>query len=71
MRNIFGVPHIEIFLKNSSEAVPFHIPNCGLSCPLVNFYELYNNVLPTKSFEDECYVKNSKHSNANKNGEYI
>lgn len=62
MRNIDDVPHIEIFIKNSSSptATPLHIPNCGLSCPLADFYVLYKDVLPTESFEDECIV--SEHS---------
>lgn len=60
MRNIDNVPHIEIFLKNSSpEAVPLHIPRCGVPCSLADFYELYRDVLPTESFEKECAVESS------------
>lgn len=73
MRNIDDVPHIEIFIKNSSSstAIPIDIPNCGLSCPLAKFYVLYKDVLPTESFEDECIVKQRKHSGSDKNGEHL
>ncbi|XP_037029689.1 prostatic acid phosphatase-like [Bradysia coprophila] len=68
MRNINNVPHIEIFWKDASAAaVPLRIPNCGLSCPLADFYVLYKNVLPTKSFEEECMVPENERSNAGKN----
>lgn len=63
MRNVNNVPHIEIFLKNpSTPAVPLHIPKCGVSCPLHNFFVLYKDVLPTKSFQDECN-RSSAHNN--------
>lgn len=68
MRNIKDVPHIEIFLKNSSQpAVPLHIPQCGVSCPLADLYNIYKDVLPTKTFEEECIAKTGKHSRSNKN----
>lgn len=69
MRNINDVPHIEILIKNpTTPAMPLHIPNCGLLCPLADFYVLYNDVLPTESFDDECVVKISKDSGTGVNG---
>lgn len=69
MRKIDDVPHIEIFLKNSStSAIPLHIPNCGLSCPLADLFLLYKDFLPTESFENECNVEKSKISSASNNG---
>lgn len=71
MRNVDDVPHIEIFFKNStSAAVPLHIPNCGLSCPLEDLYVLYKDVLPSKSFDDECIVQENKRSSADENGKH-
>ncbi|KAJ6639919.1 Prostatic acid phosphatase [Pseudolycoriella hygida] len=67
MRNIQNVPHVEMFIKNSTTAIPLQIPNCGLSCPLDKLYILYENILPAKSFEDECNVEKGMHSKASEN----
>ncbi len=68
MRNIDNVPHIDIFLKNStSAAVPLHIPHCEVPCPLEDFYVLYSDVLPTQPFEIECAVNENR---AGQNGMY-
>lgn len=47
-------PFVEIYYKNSSrEALHLEIPNCGKSCPLVKFIQLYDDVLPG-DFDVEC-----------------
>lgn len=72
MRIINDVPHVEIFLKNAkADVVQLRIPHCGLSCPLGDFRVLYKSILPTKSFEEECMVKESKRSSADKHGKYL
>lgn len=49
-------PYLQFFYKKSNEPnIPaLNIPKCGAKCPLEKFIELYRNVLPTQSFEEEC-----------------
>lgn len=52
--------YMKIFYKNSTETEnisPLYIPNCGTKCSLANFYELYEEVLPTDSYEEECKLR--------------
>lgn len=52
-------PYVQIFYRNSTKLQnpqALDIPGCGSKCPLTNFYKLYEDVLPTKSFDDECML---------------
>lgn len=52
-----GQSYVELFYKTSkdqNDLKPISIPNCGHSCPLERMYQLYEDVLPTKTFEEEC-----------------
>lgn len=31
-----------------------YIPHCGWQCPIQRLYKLYDNVIPNKSYEEEC-----------------
>ncbi|XP_055307986.1 prostatic acid phosphatase-like [Sitodiplosis mosellana] len=56
-------PYVEIFYKNSSETnIPLllEIPNCGTKCPLDKLYQLYEDILPTQSFEKECELRDGE-----------
>lgn len=33
-----------------------HIPGCGTKCPLASLYQLYEDILPTQSFDEECQL---------------
>lgn len=50
------LPFVQIFYRNSTESnVPaLDIPECGTKCPLSQLYDLYGDILPTKSFDHEC-----------------
>lgn len=55
LRNYNNTPYVQIFYKNSTETpIAMNIPNCGDFCPLEKLLILYNDILPDKSFEDEC-----------------
>lgn len=49
-------PYIQVIYKSSTRqnTDPLEIPNCGSKCPLKKFYELYSDILPSKSFDEEC-----------------
>lgn len=53
-------PYVQLFYKNTSDTslpiqpLSLDIPNCGVKCPLKKLYNLYEDVLPTESFEDAC-----------------
>lgn len=52
-------PYIQILYKKSSKTkklYTFNIPNCGTKCPLNKFYQLYQHILPTQSFDKECQL---------------
>lgn len=56
-------PYLKIFYKNSSEIkniLPLTIPNCGEKCPLDDLNKIYEEVLPTDSFEDECELRDGE-----------
>lgn len=52
-------PYVQIFYKNTTETniPPLDIPGCGKKCPLTELYHLYENVLPNKSYEDDCTLR--------------
>lgn len=54
--------YVQVFYRNSTESdVPaLNIPNCGNKCPLDMWFELYQNILPTQSFEKECELRNGE-----------
>lgn len=54
-----GNYHIEIFYKrhydrDDEPSEPLFIPNCGKKCPLSQFYEIYQDIIPTEDFDTEC-----------------
>lgn len=59
-------PYIQVIYKSSTRknTDPLDIPNCGPKCPLEKFYELYADILPTKSFDEECMVNDVTDSSA-------
>lgn len=40
--------------KKPEETTVLEIPGCGCKCTLEDLYDLYSDILPTKSFEEEC-----------------
>lgn len=50
--------YIQVFYRNSSteDLTPLNIPNCGTKCPLMRFYDLYDEIL-TDDF-NECKLTN-------------
>lgn len=55
-----GIPYIQLFYKkspNNAYIVPLSFPGCGIQCPLANLYQVYEEILPTKSFEEECALR--------------
>lgn len=55
-------PYVQIFYKNSTitEFPPLEIPGCGMKCPLHKLYEIYHDILPTKSFDSECILRDGE-----------
>lgn len=51
--------YVQIFYKNSIDTnIPaLTIPNCGTKCPLDKLYKLYEDILPTRSFNEECKLR--------------
>lgn len=54
-------PYVRIFYKNNTDMnitlQSLNIPKCGVKCPLTRLYSLYEDILPTKSFEDACTLQ--------------
>lgn len=49
--------YIQVFYRNSTEknVAALEIPNCGSpKCPLDKWYTLYRDILPTRSYDEEC-----------------
>lgn len=48
--------YVQIYYKNSTETnIPaMEIPKCGAKCSLKKWYELYEDILPTKTAKEEC-----------------
>lgn len=56
-------PYVQIFYRNSTKLAhmpPLEIPGCGMKCPLTELYKLYYDVLPIKSFEEECALRDGE-----------
>lgn len=62
-----------MFYRNSTDTEPpaLNIPNCGIKCPLDKWYELYENVMPTQSFIEECKLREGEILPPGGNPEYI
>lgn len=47
---------MQFFYRNTKAEIlsPLDIPSCGTKCSLEKFYEAYEHLIPTKSFEEEC-----------------
>lgn len=58
------LPYVQIYYKNSTAAdippIEMEIPSCGKKCPLEKMYEVYQDILPTKSFEEECVLRDGE-----------
>lgn len=49
--------YMRILFRNSSFgaiATPLFIPGCGWQCPIERMYELYEKVLPSRTYAGEC-----------------
>lgn len=62
-------PYVQVIYKSSKRhnTDPLEIPNCGSKCPLDKFYELYGDILPTKSFDEECMLHDGGDTVTHKN----
>lgn len=54
MEPYISMSFIETVGIKTIQPVRMSIPDCGFRCPLKDMYRLFNNILPTRSFEDEC-----------------
>lgn len=47
--------YIQISYKNSTgDPIPMNIPSCGTMCPIDVFCDIYDEIIPTSDFEEEC-----------------
>lgn len=50
--------YFQVFYRNTTaiNVSALEIPNakCGTKCSLYQWYDVYKDILPTKSFEKEC-----------------
>lgn len=55
-------PFVQVFYRNTTETSvsPLNIPDCGTKCPLQRFYELYDDILPKKSIDEECALRDGE-----------
>lgn len=66
-------PYLQIFYKNSTRInniSPLDIPNCGTKCSLANLYKLYEEVLPTQSYDKECELRDGETLSPDESSEY-
>lgn len=56
---------MQILLRNSttSEPEPLEIPGCGRRCAVQRMFELYEPVLPTGEWTEECALPNGTTAN--------
>lgn len=59
LHQLNGTFYVELYYKRDrgEDEVPLEplvIPNCGKSCPLSKFYEIYEDIIPTEDFDTEC-----------------
>lgn len=57
------IPYVQIYYRNTTKMTnlpPLEIPGCGTKCPLTDLYNLYSDVLPTQSFEEECVLRDGE-----------
>lgn len=56
-------PYVQIFYRNSTATniPPLSIPNCGAKCPMNKMYELYGDILPSQSFDEECKLRDGEY----------
>lgn len=47
------------------------VPNCGTKCPLNKWQELYKHILPTKSYEEECELRDGEPLPISGNPEFV
>lgn len=50
---------MQFFYKNSTDEylAPLNIPSCGTKCPIEKFYEIFKDLIPTGSYDEECQLK--------------
>lgn len=55
-------PYVQIFYRNTTETniKPLEVPNCGTKCPLSKIYDLYDDILPTGSFDEESSLRDGE-----------
>lgn len=52
-----GYPYLQLFYRKylkDNDPSPIPIPGCETHCPLSNWYQIYKDILPTQSIEEEC-----------------
>lgn len=42
------------------------IPECGVKCPLKKLYNLYERILPTRSHDEECVLRDGEYKTIGK-----
>lgn len=54
--------HVKLLYKNPKQAnvLPLTFPDCDEKCPLDKLFKLYNDILPTQSFEEECALRDGE-----------
>lgn len=72
-QNANNNPYVQIFYKNSTKLndIPWSLefPECGVKCPLKKLYKLYKHILPTKSHDEECTLRDGEYMPKNGNRE--
>lgn len=65
--------YLQLFYRksNTTDVPALEIPNCGLKCPLDKWNELYGDILPTKSYDEECKLRNGETVQPNQNPEHF
>lgn len=53
-----GEHFIKIFYRKAptKNVLPLYIPKCGYKCSLEKILKLYEAVIPTKSYDEECQI---------------
>lgn len=50
--------YLQLFYRQgaATDFPALEIPGCGSKCPLSEWYKQFGNILPTKSFDQECHM---------------
>lgn len=63
LRTSEETPYVQVFFKPSphTDTQILNIPECGYNCTLDDMYRLYDEILPTQSFEAECKLREGEY----------